>query len=213
VAEALSSSKKSLTRGKAILIGVLAVVLVVVLYVQFGDRSEKPADGQVKYRPPHPAVAVQSANATAQPITLAATKTPSNEQANQVKSVVAAALIDEARWISPKLETVTAYDPFALPATFPQPPKVAAGTKGNGADGLIAAATADDAKKLAEAVEELRMQLEELTQRGVHVIVREGDQYVAVIDERVLHVGDKINDFTVTAIDPDGVHIERKDSP
>ena len=51
------------------------------------------------------------------------------------------------------------------------------------------------------------MELEELKQRGVHVIVREGDQYVAWIGERMLHVGDKINDFTVTAIDPDdGVH-------
>ena len=50
-------------------------------------------------------------------------------------------------------------------------------------------------------------------QRGVHVIVREGDQYVAVIGDRMLHVGDEINGFTVTAIDPDGVHVERKESP
>ena len=57
------------------------------------------------------------------------------------------------------------------------------------------------------------MQLEELKQRGVHVIVREGDQYVAWIGDRMLHVGDKINGFTVTAIDTDGVHIERKESP
>jgi biotin-(acetyl-CoA carboxylase) ligase len=78
----------------------------------------------------------------------------------------------------------------------------------------MAAAAADDAKKLAEEVMKLHMELEELQQQGVHVIVRDGDQYAAVIGERMLHVGDKINDFTVTAIDPDGsVHIEKKDSP
>ena len=85
--------------------------------------------------------------------------------------------------------------------------------EGEWAGGLIAAAAADDAKKLAEAVEKLHMQLEELKQRGVHVIVREGDQYVAWIGDRMLHVGDEINGFTVTAIDPDGVHVERKESP
>jgi hypothetical protein len=107
-----------------------------------------------------------------------------------------------------------AYDPFALPPSFPQPPKITAGGKATGADGLIAAAAADDAKRIAEAAENLRMQLEELKQQGVHVILRKGDQYVAVIGDRMLHVGDKIDEFTVTAIDPDdGVHIERKESP
>ena len=57
------------------------------------------------------------------------------------------------------------------------------------------------------------MQLEELKQRGVHVIVLEGNDYVAWIGDRKLHVGDTINEFTVTAIDPDGVHVERKESP
>ena len=37
---------------------------------------------------------------------------------------------------------------------------------------LIAAATADDAKRLAEASEKLHFQLDELTQQGVQVIVR-----------------------------------------
>ena len=212
MAEAKTSSKKGLTRGKAILIGVLSIVLVVILYVQFGGGGEKPGGEAVGYRPPRPAVAVQPGSSAANPVTLASAKTPSNIQAGKDKDAVAAPPIDVARWKSPKLETIVAYDPFALPPAFPQPPKVAAGSKAS-ADGLIAAAAADDAKKLADAVEKLHMQLEELKQRGVHVIVREGDQYVAVIGERKLHVGDKINGFTVTAIDPDGVHVERKESP
>jgi hypothetical protein len=212
VAEAKTPAKQAgLTRGKAILIGILSVVLVVVLYIQFGGKSDKPAGGAVAYRPPRPALAVQPANAPTQPPTLASAKISTNGPTSMNKTAIAAALVDDTRWKSPKLEKIVAYDPFALPPAFPQP-KVANGKKANGA-GLIAAVAANDAKKLAEAAEKLRVQLEELTQQGVHVIVREGDQYVAWIGERKLQVGDKINGFTVTAIDTDGVHIERKESP
>jgi hypothetical protein len=107
---------------------------------------------------------------------------------------------------------VVAYDPFALPAAFPQP-KVAGDSKGKNGEALLADAAAEEAKKLADEVEKLHMELEELRQRGVHVIVREGDQYAAIIGDRMLHVGDKINEFTVTSIDPDGVHVERKELP
>jgi hypothetical protein len=209
VADAKTSSKGALTRGKAILIGVLAIAFVAILYVQFGGGGEKPAGKSVGYRPPRPAVASSAANS----LTLASAKMPSNIQPG--KDAAAVLPIDVARWKSPKLETITTYDPFALPPGFPQPPKnVAGGPKGR-ADGLIAAAAADDAKKLAEAVEKRVMELEELKQRGVHVIVGEGDHYVAWIGERKLHVGDEINGFTVTAIDPDGgvSIVEKKESP
>ena len=189
MAESQTSSKKGLTRGKAILIGVLAVVLFTVLYLQFGRSGEKPVSEAVAYEPPRAAMSVD-------------------------KSAATAVLIDETRWKSPKLETIVAYDPFALPPAFPQPPQVGVGGKSTGAAGLIAAAKENDAKRLAEELEKLHMQLEELTQRGVQVIVRERGEYVAMIGDRLLHVGDKINEFTVTAIDPDGyVHVEMKESP
>src|SRR4051812_33179767 len=155
---------------------------------------------------------MQPANSAANQVTAAVGKMPLNAEAS--KDADAAPIIDAAHWKSPKIETIVAYDPFALPAAFPQPPKkVAAGMKGK--DGLIAAAAADDAKRLAEAVELRVKELEELRQRGVHVIVGEGDHYVAWIDERKLHVGDDINGFTVTAIDPDGgvSIVEKKESP
>ena len=213
MAEAQTPSKSGLTRGKAILIAILSVALVAVLYIQFGGKAEKPAGEATGYRPPRPAVAVQPANSKAKPVTLASAKTQSNAQSGKDKGIATAPIIDETHWQSPKLEKIVAYDPFALPPSFPQPPKVAGG-KATGADGLIAAAAADDAKKLAEAVEKLHMQLNELSQRGVHVIVQDASGQVAtMIGDRLLHVGDKINGFTVTAIDTDGVHIERKESP
>ena len=42
------------------------------------------------------------------------------------------------------------------------------------------------------------------------MVVRDREQYVAVIGDRLVHVGDEINGFTVTAVEPNGVHIERK---
>ena len=122
-----------------------------------------------------------------------------------------ASAVDESKWKSPDLADVVDYDPFALPPAFPKPPVVdAAGAKG--AD-LVAAADADDAKRVAEAIEESRMQLAELKQQGVQVIVRERDQFVAMIGDRTIHVGDVIDGFTVTQIDPQGVQVERKGTP
>lgn len=218
MAEAQTSSKKGLTRGKAILIGVLAVALIVVLYIQFGGGSAKPSGETVAaYRPPRPALAVQPVSTTAKSVTLASATTPVNaQQPGKDKSASTTPIIDGTHWKSPKVEVIAAYDPFALPPAFPQLPKVKAGGKGIGADGLIAAAAADDAKKMAEAFEKQRIEMDELRERGVHVITFDNKlhQYVAVIGDRTLHVGDMINEFTVTAIDPDdGVHIERKESP
>ena len=218
MAESQSSPNKGLTPGKAVLIAVLSVVLVVVLYVQFGGKgddagTEKPS----AYRPPRPAIAVQPADdkAKAAPVTLATAKV-SASSAGKVEKASAALQIDETRWKAPKLDVVVAYDPFALPASFPQPAKAGAG--GTGKDGdLLSAAAADDAKRVAEEHDRQLQELEELRTVGVHAIVREGDHWVAVVGDRTLRVGDTINDFVVTAIDPDdpkgSVHIERKESP
>jgi hypothetical protein len=72
--------------------------------------------------------------------------------------------------------------------------------------------TAEDAsQQRADALEQLRNQLDELKQRGVHVIISKQDQYVAWIGDRMVHVGDDINGFTVTEIDPKGgVRVEMK---
>lgn len=209
MADAQRSPKKSgLTRGKAVVIAVLAVVLAVILYVQFGS-ADATASSESKYRASRASAPSlpQSTESAVKDAAVADVRAPAGSE------TFTAPIIDETRWKSPELTSVIAYDPFALPAKFPQPAKAASNAKADEAVGLIAAAAADDAKKLAEAVEKLRMQLEELKQRGVHVIVREQDQYMAMIGDRMLHVGDEINGFTVTGIDPNGVHVERKKSP
>ncbi len=202
VADAQKESQRGgMTRGKAALIGVLTVVLLGVLYLQYGRSSaasnSEPVASAARRRP---------AEAPAkQPPT---TATVNNTQNESGSPVAVAAAVDETRWKSPNLADVVDYDPFALPATFPKPPVIDP-TSASG-QGLVAAAAADDAKSLAEAIAQMQKQLEELKQRGVHVIVRERDQYVAMIGDRTVHVGDEIDGFTVTEIDPAGVRVERK---
>lgn len=217
MADTQSPSKLGLTRGKAILIAVLAVVLLAVLYIQLGG-GEKPVAAPSTYKPPRPALAIQPAGATTKPVALAATTTLNHGSLSKDldKNASAAAAINPGNWQSPKLDKLVAYDPFALPPAFPQTVRGVVDKKGVGKEDLIAAAAADEAKRMEEAALKLRLEIEELQQRGVHMVFRDGDQYAAVIGEHFVHVGDQIDGFTVTAIDPDSinpVHIEKKDSP
>ena len=191
-----------LTPGKAALIGALAIVLIGVLYWQFAGANSStkgPTAADTRHRP-------AAAAAQAQVQATLATKTGQPESRSLTETV---ALVDPTAWKSPKLTEVIAYDPFAMPSAFPKPEAV--DPKTGKSDGLVAAAKADDAKKMAEAVAQLEMQLRELEQRGVQVIVRDRNQYAAMIGERIVHVGDEIDGFTVTVIDPaSGVRVERK---
>lgn len=201
MADKPAAKKGGLSTGKLALIGVLSVVLVGVLYFQYGGSSGTPTAETKRHAPRRPAPAVTATSATAK----AADK---NNQLEKVPVVPVAAAVDEAKWKSPNLADVVDYDPFALPPAFPKLP-VAGEVVKNGAD-LVAPADADDAQRIADAVAESNMQLEELKQRGVQVIVRERNQYVAMIGDRTVHVGDEIDGFTVTQIDQQGVHVERK---
>lgn len=202
---ASATKNGGITRGKAILIAVLGVVLVGVLYIQFGrgrgGASSEPS-GYVPRRAPVAAVAADSnaSSENAMPATPAETKT----------AVAAVTFVDATRWKSPSLADVVDYDPFALPESFPK--QQTAEVVGNSED-LAKTAAADDARKLADAILQVRSDLAELQQVGVQVIVRQGDQFVAMIGDRTVHVGEEIKGFKVTRIDPaDGVVVERKAS-
>jgi hypothetical protein len=197
-----------LTRGKAILIAVLGVVLLVVLYVQFGRGGDTNSNA-VGYIPRRPLVvppaSSESTAATAGNAGAAVAKKLESENKLSTTNVV----VDETRWKSPNLAEVTDYDPFALPATFPKPEAEQAGAAS--VDEVAATAAAEDAKRLADAIEQLQRELDDLEQMGVQVVVRERDQYVAMVGDRTLHVGDEIRGFIVTEIDPTrGVRVERK---
>ena len=191
-----------LTRGKAALVALLAVVLVSLIYIKYGPSSADDASALHSELPGR-----RSASRTAsQPAAgSSASEAPTVADAGPSSSKP----FDQPGWKVPELATVIAFDPFALPASFPQPAQLVSGTTAaeGTADPADAASAAD---QLAEAIEQLRMELEQLQQRGVQVIVRGRDQYVAMIGDRTVHVGDEISGFTVTAIEQDHVRVERK---
>ncbi len=190
-----------LTTGKGILIAVLALTLVGVLYWQFGTSAATTALTK-------PGAARRHPTAVAPVKPAAATNVAKKKKTENAPLAEMPAVVDAAKWKSPPLIEVAAFDPLAVPDTFPKPKPIEKNGKGGA---LVEAAEADDAKKMAEAVAQLQMQLRELEQRGVQVIVRERDQYAAMIGDRVVHVGDEIDGFTVTVIDPtSGVRVERK---
>jgi hypothetical protein len=199
VAKTTTASKQpALTRGKAMIIAVLTIVLVGVLYFQYGRSMGGAEVAEID----------NSATPKRVPRPVSPTNPNSAEVAADAERDTQAALLefDQSKWEPPELSTLVSYDPFALPDAFPRPPKI--GGLNVAADGDAAE---DHTRQLAEALADLRMQLDELKQRGVHVIVGQKDQYVAMIGDRLIHVGDEINGFTVTEIDPkEGVRVERK---
>ena len=196
------SKRIGLTRGKAVIVAVLAVTLVVVIYVKYVPSGAAAISSRlIGLSGRRPAAKSDSEASDA-----AAKAKAGASAADSLLSIE----VDESRWRSPELSMVLAYDPFALPAGFPQPPQAPAASTSVHEGTVIAEDTDLASDQLAEAIESLRMELEQLQQRGVHVIVRGRDQYVAMIGERTIHVGDKIGSFTVTAIEADHVRVERK---
>ncbi len=193
------------TRAKLIAIVVLAVVLVGVLYKQYGGSPANPVQPEV---PQSASVEQESSERPAARVTRRGKSAPPVAETTAAVTVpVRLESFDQEAWKPRDLATVTQYDPFALPASFPQSVVVAKGNVANGDEGSPADA---DANRLADTVAKLQTELEQLKQRGVHVIIRERDQYVALIGDRTIHVGEEIDGFTVTAIGPDGVHVEWK---
>jgi hypothetical protein len=184
-----------------ILIGVLAVALGGVLYFQFGRSvaTEPQSAAQLTtVSQPRTTNAKPSSTSDGSPVPTAAAP----------KQVLAL-----GNWQPPDLASVIQYDPFALPASFPQPPPT-------GPDGQLAQAEANvlqDESTLRAALETERKQtqseLEGLRRQGVHVIIRRHDEYVAIVGDQEVHVGDQIDGFTVIAIGADGVRVAKELSP
>jgi len=196
------SKRVGLTRAKAAIVCLLAVAMVAVIYIQYGPTiASEMSTGLARTirarRAPRPDSAPDSKSENSLPPESGAGGWPS-------------AAVDPSAWRSPGLAAVLAFDPFALPSGFPRPAQ-ATGDSRSAHDPAVAAEDAElAADQLTDAIESLRMELEELQQRGVRVIIRGRDQYAAMIGDRTIHVGDEISGFTVTAIEPDHVLVERK---
>jgi len=187
-------TQAGVTPAKLMLIGVLAVVLVGVLCVQFGGTGADDAAGLL---PPsrRPVVAQRAAAPGESPPV-----TPAVSAAHQ--------LADYAHWQPPALASVVRHDPFALPASFPRP-QFSELESGLANDGTAAPDQGAARAALETQRQQFQTQLEQLRRQGVRVIIKRDKQYVAMIGDQEIHVGDQISGFTVTAIDANGVRVAR----
>lgn len=193
--------KAGVTPGKLALIAVLAVVLGGVLYRQLGPTVKKSA-APTQFA----AVTTDSSSSVETSNAPAAEDSATDVTAPRKKTGTVTS------WQSPELASIVQYDPFALPASFPQPQH---------ADEEVAmaqsAAQAEDATEQQAALEVERVksegELQGLRQQGVAVIIKKKKEYVAIVGAQEVHVGDQINGFTVIAIDADGVRVAKDLTP
>jgi hypothetical protein len=194
--------KAGVTPGKLTLIGVLAVVLCVVLYQQLRPLVKtKNTPTQLATAAHNDATSLKSAASLAEPVTT----TDDNAPRKKTGTVTS--------WQSPNLASIVQFDPFALPASFPQPqnPDEQSAIAQNAAQ--AEEATADQEALDAERTKS-ESELEGLRQQGVAVIIKKKTEYVAIVGDQELHVGDEINGFTVISIDAkDGVRVAKDLTP
>ena len=202
MANQAATKKSEVTPGKLALIGVVGVVLVIVLYLQYGDQLKS------------------TAKSDAPATTAAARRTkPANAKAAKKDDVAGTdfelrkSTGSRATWQAPELASVVTYDPFALPASFPQLQHGDAET----ALAQTEAQKTQDASAQQAALEAERTQMQaaltSLKQQGVQVIVKREDQYIAIIGDQEVRVGDEFQGFTVVAIDANGVRLAKDLSP
>jgi hypothetical protein len=197
-----TSLKKAtgLTPAKLILIGVLSLVLLAVLYIQFGSSSAETASPP--YEPPHcrPAVAATQP-AAPKPV-------DDNKQTATTADAVPKKAEITSNWQTADVATAVQYDPFALPPLFPQRIQEAKDNK-LAKDAVETDDGHADAAARAESLKELTTEFSQLQRQGVRVIMQKQDKYVAMIGDKTIHVGDDIDGFTVVAIDANGVRVAR----
>jgi hypothetical protein len=184
------------TPAKLIMIGVLSVVLAAVVYAQFGSSPAVVATTGATRPLPRRAAVVPQPPTEAKFEQLPATHPTSSK-------------IDlSSDWQSADLAKAVMYDPFALPASFPQ--RLKAGEEDKLARETVKTedAKAEEAAR-ADAIKAMQTQFTQLQHDGVRVVMQKNDKYVALVGDRTIHVGDVIEGFTVVAIDSEGVRVAR----
>lgn len=195
------TKKAGVTPGKLVLIAVLGVVLVAVLYHQFAPTLPTAPNS------PAPPAPVARAASRLRKATAADAKTTSVDQSPRKKTGAV------ATWQSPDPTSAVKYDPFALPASFPRPQQIdnEAGLAQAG-DAQAEVAAAQQAALEAERTQS-ESQLLSLKQQGVRMVIKNDNTAVAMVGDKAVHVGDKVDGFTVIAIDSDGVTLAKDLNP
>jgi hypothetical protein len=171
-------------RAKWLLAGALAVVLAVVLIVQFRG-SENPA-------------ATGSGETSTAPQGDTAASPPRTDGSRRPRHR------SDTPWPTYPLATVLQFDPFGRPASL-EPDQSSHEAAAAAKSQEIAARRSENAR--AKQSERARA-MAEVRQQTVRAIIGTDKGFVAVVGTKTIHVGDQLLGFRVTAIRPDGVIVE-----
>ncbi|NQT17615.1 MAG: hypothetical protein HQ582_32975 [Planctomycetes bacterium] len=186
----MKSSGVGATPGKLILIAVLGVILVVVVAVQFGGKSDanepQESESAAEARVPEPAAQASAANDDA---------APERPQTMDVSRP----------WPDWKMADVLQHDPFATPELLVR-------RDGSPADAereREAEAAARREEKARKKAEQDRF-AEQLQKQGVRALVGSSrNGHAAIVGSETVRVGDVLGEFQVIAVGPDGVVLKR----
>jgi hypothetical protein len=169
--------------------GVLAMILIVVLVVQFGPAgdSSPPIDSTT-----------QSNDIFQQPAVV------NRAVDTQGKNVAAKTLTIEPPWPAFSLATVLEFDPFARPSSL------AVDLGGIRQDDGVKNATVQKSEDGEKKRIERERVLAEVQNEAVQAIVGTDRGFVAIVGTKTIRVGDKLHGFVVKEIKADGVILENK---
>jgi len=185
MADTTKKMQMGATPGKLALIGVLAVVFVAVLVMQFGDnQGAGDAGEELAVVNPGPAAAGAS------PVRLPPVEKPGDRV-----------------WPTFSREEVAAFDPFALS------PKLGLAVEGAAFVPATRPLTAEQQREIAQQHVERQEALAGLLSQGVSMLFQDKDGLVATIGDRTVRVGDVIDGFRVVTIGPTGIVLEPAKQP
>jgi hypothetical protein len=181
-------SKIGASPVKLALAAVLTVVFIAVLIVQFGGISNTRSTGRERGKGKDP-------TGSAQP-TGAGQPAPSPPQPSRTLRTTQA-------WPILDIERVLEYDPFALPAPLSRQQEVVSKREGQREAEALEL-------ELARRRAEQEQSLAQLQEAGVRAILggAQGEK-VALVGSRVVRVGDELDGFRVSAIQPDGLTLQQ----
>jgi len=192
-----SAQKRFLSAGRRqlALVGILAVVFAVVLFIQFGGDASPVCSGSADRVVSSPGKLASSAVAPAR------NRGASNKQPRR-KASPGSVAGGSRPWPVVSLEEAVRYDPFATPPQFIA--QIAAAEEQQRAQAQAQAHLAQ-AQTRADADARRKEALELLRAAGVSAVLSDGREHVALIGSRVVRVGDMLEGFRVVAIGPEGV--------
>ncbi len=193
---AAGNKRFAASRRQLLMVGVLALIFAVVLFIQFGpDEPVADSASPDERAPSRHSVRQTGSNAVQGP-------GPNRTDRPGAPAPLRRPAGPARPWPVVSLQEAVRYDPFATPGEF-----IARAAVAEEQQQSRTRTATQRAQQQAQADADARRQqaLETLRTVGVSAIVSDGRDHVALIGSQMVRVGDVLEGFRVVAIGPDGV--------